>query len=422
MTEGFKRLTPVGDAVREALRKISHRPRVVKVGIEEALMRFLAEDVISPVRVPPEDRAVVDGYAVRSVDTFGASPYNPTRLKIKGFARVGERPKSAISSGEALEVTTGTPLPPGADAVVMYERTRRLGDVVEVMEPVPPLGNVSRAGEDLEEGELILRAGTRLMPWDIAVLASVGIKEVKVYELKVALISVGNELVELQDVKDIREALSAGRVVNSNRYSIAAMLRMLSAEPIYIGIVPDDGEAVARAIERGLREADAVITMGGASVGKIDVTVEAARTLGAELIIHGIALRPGRANSLAVIGGKAVFMLAGFPVASIVGFDAIVKPVLLAMMGAEEEPRATVRGRLTRRVTTPINVKSYVRVRVYERDGEVLVEPLALTGSGILSTLVKGNGILVVPESREGYDEGDEVEVILLRNVSKISL
>lgn len=421
MTEGFRSLASVSEAIERIFSRVSHRPSSIDVAIDGALMRFLAEDIYSPVSIPPEDRAVVDGYAVRSADTFGASQYNPIRLRLRGFARVGQRPQISISRNEALEVTTGTPLPPGADAVVMYERTRRMGDTIEVMEPVPPYGNVSRRGEDVEEGELILRTGTRLMPWDIAVLASVGIKKVRVYDLKVAVISVGDELVELDGVQNAKEVLSAGRVINSNRFSISAMLKMLSAEPIYLGIVPDERNAVAEAITKGLKVADAVITLGGASVGKIDITVEAARSLGADPLIHGIALRPGRANSVAVIDGKPVFMLAGFPVASIVGFEAIAKPTLLRMMGAEEEPRAVVRGRLTRRITTPINVRSYVRVRVIERGGELLVEPLALTGSGVLSTLVKSNGILVVPENREGYDEGDEVEVILFRHINRAS-
>jgi molybdopterin molybdotransferase len=131
-------------------------------------------------------------------------------------------------------------------------------------------------------------------------------------------------------------------------------------------------------------------------------------------------MRPGRANSLAVVRGKPVFMLSGFPVASIMGFEALVKPVLLHMVGAGEEPKPRIKGILTRRVTTPVNTRSYVRVRVYTREGRVFVEPLALTGSGILSTLIKGNGVLIVPENREGFDEGEEVEVVLLRSPASI--
>ncbi|MEN2999909.1 MAG: gephyrin-like molybdotransferase Glp [Acidilobaceae archaeon] len=415
---GFKELTSIAKAVEMLKARVTHVPGRRRARLEESLGKYLASDVTAPLSIPPSERAVVDGYAVRSADTFGASPSNPSILRVKGFLRAGEEPKVSIMPGEAVEVTTGAQLPPGADAVVMYERTRRSRDILEVMEPVPPFGNVSRVGEDVMEGEVILRRGTRLMPWDIAVLASMGIGEAEVYELRVGLLNVGSELVELGKV-EAREALTRGLVINSNRYSISALLSSHGFSPDYLGIVRDDEGEIREALERALKEHDAVITMGGASVGKADLTVRAARELGAELVIHGVQLRPGRANSAAVIRGKPLFILAGFPVAAIVGFEALAKPVLLHMVGGEEEPRAVVRGVLTRRVTTPISVRSYVRVRVFEEGGKTYVEPLALTGSGILSTLVRGNGILVVPEDREGYDEGEEVEVILLRSPSR---
>ncbi|MCS7107196.1 MAG: molybdopterin molybdotransferase MoeA [Acidilobaceae archaeon] len=415
---GFKELTSVAKAVEMLRARVTHRPGKRKVRLEDSLGRYLAVDVVAPLNIPPSERAVVDGYAVRSADTFGSSPSNPSILRVKGFLRAGEEPKVSLSPGEAVEVATGAQLPPGADAVVMYERTRRSGDILEVLEPVPPLGNVSRVGEDVREGEVVLRKGTRLMPWDIAVLASMGIGEVEVYDLRVGLLNVGSELVELGEA-DAREALKRGLVINSNRYSISALLTSYGFSPQYLGIVRDELEEIREALGRAVREFDAVITVGGASVGRADLTVRAARELGAEVVIHGVQLRPGRANSAAVVQGKPIFMLAGFPVAAIVGFEALAKPLLLHMVGGEEEPKATVKGVLTRRVTTPINVRSYVRVRVFEEGGKTYVEPLALTGSGILSTLVRGNGILVVPEDREGYDEGEEVEVVLLRSPSR---
>ncbi|MCX8195536.1 MAG: molybdopterin molybdotransferase MoeA [Acidilobaceae archaeon] len=418
MMGGFKELTPVQKAVELLRAHVVHRPGKRRVSIEEALGKYLAEDVVSPFNIPPVERAVVDGYAVRSSDTFGASPTSPAILRVKGFLRAGEEPRFSVLPGEAVEVATGAQLPPGADAVVMYERTRRVGELLEVMEAVPPYGNVGRVGEDVREGEVVLRRGTRLMPWDIAVLASMGLSAVEVYELRAAVLNVGSELVELGQL-DPSEAARRGLVINSNRYSISALLSLYGFSPRYLGIVPDDEREIAKAISRALQEHDAVITVGGASVGRADLTVKAVRELGAELVIHGVLLRPGRANSAAVVNGKPVFMLAGFPVAAIVGFEALAKPVLLSMVGGEEEPKAVVKGILTRRVTTPINVRSYVRVRVYEEGGRLYVEPLALTGSGVLSTLVRGNGILLVPEDREGYDEGDEVEVILLRQPSK---
>lgn len=399
---------------------VRHRPSTIEVPVGEALGRYVAEDIIAPLDMPPFNRSVVDGYAVRSRDTFGASPSNPIVLKVKGFIGVGEIPGFSVGEGEAVEVSTGAPLPPGADAVVMYEKARRFGSIVEVLEPVPPFGNVSRVGEDVRVGELLVRRGTRLMPWDVAVLASLGFKKVKVYDVRVAVACIGRELVELDDVVDADSTFKGGFIVNSNRYTMEGLLKLNGFTPEYIGIVQDDFEAVREALGAALERYDAIITTGGASVGKVDYTVKAVKSLNPELLIHGILMRPGRANSVAVVGGKPVFMLSGFPVASIMGFEALAKPVLLHMVEAREEPKPLVKGILTRRVTTPVNTRSYVRVRVYTSKGKTFVEPLALTGSGILSTLIKGNGILVVPENREGYDEGEEVEVILLRSPTSV--
>jgi Molybdopterin biosynthesis enzyme len=182
----------------------------------------------------------------------------------------------------------------------------------------------------------------------------------------------------------------------------------------YLGIVPDDEEAIYRAVSDAVSRFDIVLTTGGVSVGEPDHVVRAVTRLGPEVLIHGIATRPGRPNSAATVHGKPVVMLSGFPVASIVGFEVFAKPAILKMVGAKEEPLPVVRATLTRRVTTPINVRSFVRVKVYRRGDWLYAEPLAVTGSGILSTLTKGNGLLIIPENREGYDEGDEVEVVLL--------
>lgn len=414
---GFRELASLNYVMSSVKSLLKHKPRVVTVDLLEALGRFLAEDVTAHINIPPYNRSVVDGYAVRSIDTFGASLSNPVILRVKAFIRVGESPEIEIGPGEAVEVSTGARLPRGADAVLMYEKTRRLGDIIEVLEPVPPYGNVSKIGEDIREGEVVLRRGMRLMPWDIAVLASLGLKTVNVYEVRVAVASIGSELVELDNIQDIREVLDKNLVVNSNKYSMIAQLRSSGFTPHYIGIIPDNIDEIASRLREAIAEYDAVLTMGGASVGKVDYTIEAVRRLNPEILIHGVHMRPGRANSIAVIKGKPVFMLSGFPVASIVGFEALVKPILLYMVNGNDDPKPKIKGILTRRVNTPINVRSYVRVRVYRKNDGIYVEPLALTGSGVLSTLVRGNGILIVPEDREGYDEGDIVEVTLLREV-----
>jgi molybdopterin molybdotransferase len=406
---GFKVLTPIHEAQRTFLTALRHVPPQVYVPTPQAVGLYAAQDVVSPVDVPPFDRAAFDGYAVRSADTLGASRTNPMMLKVVGKALPGAPFKGAVGPGEAVEVATGAPLPPGADAVIPYEEAARRGDYIEVYRPVPQFYYVSRRGEDVAAGEVVLRRGRRIKPWDVGVLASIGVKEVAVYKITAGLISTGDELVELEEAPP-----PPGKIINSTRHVITALLRDLGVEVHYLGIVPDDEEAIYKAVADAVSRFDIVITTGGVSVGEPDHVVKAVSRLGPEVLIHGIAARPGRPNSAAVVRGKPVVMLSGFPVASIVGFDVFVKPAIHKMVGAKEEPLPTVKAILTRRVTTPINVRSYVRVRVYRQGDKLYAEPLAVTGSGILSTLTKGNGLLIVPENREGYDENDEVEVILL--------
>ena len=391
------------------------------MNLSQALGKYLAKDIVAEIDVPPFDRAVVDGYAVRSRDTFGASQRNPAILRIKGVIRVGSRAgENEVFEGEAFEIQTGAPLPRGADAVVMYENTRRIDDqYVEIYSPVPPMGNVSRRGEDVKAGERILSRGRRLQPWDLGVIASLGMSRIKIHRLVVSIICTGNELVEVEDF-DRKDYEERGVIVNSTRHAIEGLVKSMGFEAEYIGIVRDDEDEIYLSILKALEKSDAVITTGGISVGSSDNTIKAVKRLNPDYIVHGIAIRPGRPTSIAVARGKPIIMLSGFPVAAITGFEALAKPILLGMVGAREEPRATVRGILTRRISTPINTRSFVRVRIYRGDdGKIYIEPLALTGSGILSTLVRGNGVLVVPENREGYDEGEEVEAMLLRSMEE---
>ncbi|MEM4427058.1 MAG: molybdopterin molybdotransferase MoeA [Acidilobaceae archaeon] len=420
-SSGFKKLKSLTEVVEETKRWITHRPTAIEVSLEKALGKVLAEDITAPFNLPVCKRSLVDGYAVHSVDTVGSGLYKPARLKLVGFIRVGDKPNLKLGSGEAVEVSTGACLPEGADAVVMYEHSRRVSEKeIEIYAPVAPGSNVSVIGEDFREGETLLKKGVRLLPWDLAIIAVMGIKKVKVYDLRVAILSIGNELVELENVENPLKVYSEGKVINTNRFAIAAMVERLGFTPDYLGLLPDDESVVSETVARALRTHDAVITLGGASVGRVDVTVSAVSKLKPEYLAHGILIRPGRANSVAVVNGKPVFMLSGFPVAAIVGFEAIVEPVLNYMVGARAEVRPTLSGTLLRRVTTPYNMRSYVRVRVFRgEDGKIYVEPLAVTGSGVLSTLVKGNGLLIVPETREGYDEGDLVEVVLYRGVEE---
>ncbi|OYT26414.1 MAG: molybdopterin molybdenumtransferase MoeA [Thermoprotei archaeon ex4572_64] len=411
MVELFKKLKRVDEVLKELSQYLKARITTVKLNISEALGHYLAEDVYAKIDIPYFNRSVVDGFAICSEDTFGASLHNPAILKI---VRV-EKPESyELKRGEAVEVFTGSPLPRNADAVVMYEDVNIREDFIEVTRPIVPYSNVSKKGEDFRKGELVLKKGTKLRPWDIAVLASLGYRQVEVYKPRVALLCTGDELVELYEVDDILK-IPYGKIINSTRYVVEGLLKEFGCEVTYLGVVPDNDDVIANTLRKVLSSHDLVVTIGGVSVGKRDLTFKAVLKLDPEYYCHGLAIRPGRPTSVAIINGKLVIMLSGFPVAALTGFEFLLRPILLKLIDGVDELRPTVKGKLLRRINKPINVKALVRVKVCRENNNYIIEPLALTGSGVLSTLSKSNGVIIISEDVEGFDENSVIEVILTR-------
>ncbi|MET1124013.1 MAG: gephyrin-like molybdotransferase Glp [Archaeoglobaceae archaeon] len=404
----FKALTPLDEAVN-VLTKNVRRLDVEEVSIYECRGRVLAEDVVAGVDVPPFDRAAMDGYAVIAEDTFGADEDSPVRLRVIGRVEAGENPSLELKRGEAVEIATGAAMPKNANAVVMVEHTRRSGDFVEVFKAVPPLKNVSRRGEDVKSGEVVLKKGEILQPQDAGVLASIGVSRVKVFRKpRVAVISTGNELVKPG------EELEFGKIYCSNDAAIANALSF--AEPVRLGIVRDEEEEIERVLLKAL-DCDAVIFTGGSSVGKRDLVPRVVERY-ARVLFHGVAMRPGMPSGAAVVDGKPVFMLPGSPAAALLSFHAIVEPALFAMMGVRVLRRRgeKVRGTLASPVASQLGVRSFVRV-LWD-NGKVY--PVRVSGSSILSSMVRANALLVIPENVEGFAEGEEVEVTLIRDLTEV--
>jgi len=407
-----KELKSVDEVLKDVFNHLNLKLTTSEVSISEALNYILAEDVYSNIDVPPFDRSVVDGFAVRSIDTLGASRSNPIMLKI---VRVDNPSKYEIKKDEAVEIWTGSPLPKNADAVLMYEDVVTRDDFIEVFKPATPYMNVSRKGEDLKKGSLVLKKGTRLKPWDIAALASIGMKMIKVYKPKAAIICTGNEVVDLEKVDDATKIYNEDKVINTTRYIVEGFLKELKFDVEYLGVLPDDEKIISKVIGEAIDKYDIIITTAGTSAGKHDKTIEAILMLNPEYYAHGLAIRPGKPTSIAIIKGKPVIMLSGFPVAALSGIEFLLKPIIYKLMSIEPTFKPTIKGKLTRRVNKPINVDALVRVKVFKKDGDILVEPLALTGSGILSTVTESNAFLLVPRNTEGIEEGSEVEVVLTR-------
>ena len=409
--KGFQKLMLVDDALQKWFNVLQiKKPRESTVLLNETLNRVLAKDVIAKEALPRVDKSAVDGYAVKSQDTTGASQFKPLTFQITESEEVGTK--------QARQIWTGTPLPKGANAVVMIEHTQKADGKLEIRIQVATGGNVSKKGEDVKKAEKILKAGTRLTPYHLALLAAMGNSEVKVAEKpQIAILATGNELAEPGSKP------SENQIFDSNRVMLAAMCRELGAEPVDLGIAKDDLAEIAEKLKTGLRDCDAVITTGGTSVGGLDLVPDVVNNSGKPgIVVHGLALRPAMPTAVAALDGKPVVVLSGNPVAAVIGFEVFARPLICMMLGMSgEEPRPTVNAVMTRKVAGALGRRTFVRVRVTRKNGEFLAEPVSARGSGAISTMTRGNGFVIVPENRGGVTEGEVVLVSLFGNVEEVS-
>jgi len=291
----------------------------------------------------------------------------------------------------------------------MLEHTRTLKDGIEVLAALTPGENVSKRGEDVRKGDVAVESGTRLQAHHVGLLAALGISQVEVVEKpRVAVISTGNELVILGKNPQPHQ------IIDSNRYIISGLVAELGAQPLNLGIARDNQDEIRAKISEGLAKADVVITTGGTSVGTADLVPIVVNKLGKPgVVVHGVALRPGMPTALAVLKGKPVFVLSGYPVAATVGFEVFARPVILKLLGIEHEPRPMLKAKLTRRINGALGRRVYLRVNVYQKDGDFLVEPVRTKGSGLLTTMTRANGYVIIPAEREGLDQDETVVVHL---------
>jgi len=408
--KGFQKLTRVDEALQTWLDVLKVKKcREVLVPLDKALNRVLATDLTAEEDLPRFDKSAVDGYALRAGDTTGATQFKSVTFHLTEAEQVGAK--------QARQIWTGNPIPKGADAVVMIENTKKADGELEVWVQLARGGNVSKKGEDVKKGETVLKAGTRLKSYHIALLAAMGKTEAEVAEKpRIAILATGNELVE------VGSQPSGNQIFESNRIMLSAMCRELGAEPMDLGIAKDDVAEIAEKLTTGLRKCDAVITSGGTSVGRLDLVPDAVNNSGKPgVIVHGMALRPAMPTALAALDGKAVMVLSGNPVAAVIGFEVFARPLICLMLGMKHvEPRPTVSAVLTRKVATALGRKTFVRVRVTQKNGEFRAEPVSARGSSAISTMTRGNGFVMVPENREGVREGEVVAVRLFGNLEVV--
>lgn len=396
------------DEARAVVLAGCRRLPAVRVPLGDALGLVLAEAVTSQQAVPPFANTAMDGYAVRSADTAGA----PVTLAVVGTIAAGSPPDIPVGEGEAVRIMTGAPIPPGADAVIMVERTEAASDSsVRVLDAVPVGNHVRPAGEDVAEGAEVFPAGTRLGAGHLGVLASVGLFDVPVYRRpRVGVLSTGDELV------DAARPLQPGQIYDSNRRTLLALVNQCGCEAVDLGLARDDEAAITSAIERGLRECDALLTSGGVSVGDFDyVKLVLDKLGGGSMRWMQVAIKPAKPLAFGVVEGKPVFGLPGNPVSSMVSFELFAAPGLRTLLGEPDVHRQSVLAvadeALWRR---PDGKTHFVRVRAdFGADGRLHVRSSGGQASNLLRSMALANALAVLPDG-EGVGANEDVQVLLL--------
>ncbi len=392
-------LMPVKKAqkiIDSSLKKVG----VEKISLENAHKRVLSEEVKSNLNSPPFERSAMDGYAIHAEDTLGYSETNPAKLKIIDTIGAGQVSNKFVKHGEAVRIATGAPIPEGANSVVMEEFTNSQENNLQVEMCLTPGENISPMGEDIREGDIVLRKGKILRPQDLALIASAGYRSINVFKKpKIAVVTTGNELVMPSS------SINRAEIINSNHYTFKAMVESAMAIPTVVHCV-DSHELVENEFEHLLETHDALISTGGTAISKGDVVVDVTENIG-EVKIHGVALRPGKPFGFGIIHNKPVFMLSGYPVAAIVQADVFVRNSLYKMQGIENKPQI-VRKIASRKIPSSLGRTDYIRAKTELN----MVRPLKIKGSGIIRSMVESNAYIIIEENIEGIGEGEECDVL----------
>jgi molybdopterin molybdotransferase len=397
-------------AVEEALHLILDQIHPLgreRLNILQSLGRVLGEDIVARRHVPPWDNSAMDGYAVRWQDIQKASSKKGVRLRVLADLPAGRIFTGEVGPGQAVRIMTGAPLPQGTDTVVQVEETKKFGDIVRILAHPEKGKNIRRAGEDVKAGERVLEEGTILRPAHIGLLASLQRSIVSIYGVpRVAILSTGDELLEID------EPWQEGKIINSNSYSLTAQVLECGALPLQLGIARDRLGDLAEKIQQGLA-ADILVTSGGVSVGDYDLVKGMLKELG-KMNFWKVAMRPGQPLAFGMVFGKPLFGLPGNPVSSMVSFEQFVRPSILKMAGHRQLFRPTLKALLKANIEKKAGLLHFIRCRLVREGKKIYAATTGEQGSGILSSMVKAQGLIILPPEDTLARAGQEVEVILL--------
>jgi len=402
-------------SVEEALAKVLNAVNVLpaqETPILDALGQVLSEDVRAEIDVPPADNSAMDGYAVRSAEIVKASTVSPVVLKVIDTVQAGSISKQTVTTGTAVRIMTGAPVPAGADTVIPFEETDEHDrgtrpESIGIRVALPPGVNIRKAGEDILNGTVVLKAGQVVHPAEVGVLASLGKATVKVYRRPIiAVLSTGNELAQ------VGKTTAPGQIFNSNSYSIAALVKQYGGIPKLLGIAQDVEQSMTDKIHEGL-SSDLLITSGGVSMGDYDVVKDILAREG-NLNFWRIRMKPGKPVAFGLIKGVPHLGLPGNPVAAMVTFELFVRPAMLKMLGYTSFEKPGVEAVVEEKVENPDGRRFFARVVVTRRAGKYFANLTGLQGSGVLTSMSRANGLLIVPEDTAILHPGDTAKVMIL--------
>ncbi len=379
-----------------------------KVLLLESLGRIIGEDIYARRDIPPLDNSAMDGYALRFEDIRETSKDHPVRLKVIEDLPAGFVSKKTVGKGQAIRIMTGAPIPKGADTVIPVEETKKEDGVAFIFKAVSPGENIRRSGEDVKKGNRVISQGDMIRPAEVGMLSSVGRSSVLVYQKPlVAILCTGDELVDVDENPD------ESKIISSNSYTLAAQVKDCGAVPVQLGIARDRKEEIREKLRQGTR-ADVLISSAGVSVGDYDFSKDALGDLGMEMAFWQVSMKPGKPLAFGTIQGKPVFGLPGNPVSSMISFEEFVRPSLLKMMGHRQIFRPVVEALLQEEIRKTAGRRHFIRAFISFKEGSYFATTTGDQGSGILMSMLKANGLIMIPEDQEIARVGDKVRVQLL--------
>jgi putative molybdopterin biosynthesis protein len=391
-------------------------PKIENIYLEDALGRILAENIIAKIDVPPFDRSRMDGYAVRSSNTYEIDEVNPRIFKVVDTLIAGDIPKTVLEKDfSCIEIATGAPIPPGANAVVMVENTSKISDnEVQIFRGIPPQENIEFAGSDIMFGETVLYQNDEITPVRLGILSSLGISKIPVFsKMKIGVISTGDELTEPGN------DLPYGNIYDSNSLILLNLIKEAGFEPIDLGICKDDLKEYFDLLSNNLKNIDLLLISGGTSAGEGDYSYRIISEMGGSLLFHGVSMKPGKPVAVGLIDKKLIIILPGFPASAIFSYNTLVAPLLNRVSRNKLYENSRIKAKLGQKMLNTSGRTEFKLIFLMQNSNELTAFPIKAT-SGSITALEKADGYITIFSTQSVIEEGNEVEVILFKNFSKI--